>query len=270
MAEYRQYCPVARASEILADRWTPLIVRELLAGSRHFNEILRGLPGISRSLLVSRLRLLQDSEVLERRAGARPKAAEYVLTEAGRDLRPVIEVLGAWGVRWAFGEPRPEELDPVLLMWRIHRRIHRRLLPPTRTVVEFDLTGRRGRRMWLVMERGEVSLCLKPPGFPSDLVVRADLSLLYQVWLGRMDYTAALRCGGLALDGPRPLARALPRWLMWSPMATFVRAERQREHRAVKATPIRRSASIASASAAPTRVAAATRASPVARATRSP
>jgi DNA-binding HxlR family transcriptional regulator len=228
MAGYRQYCPVARASEILADRWTPLIVRDLLAGSRHFNELLRGLPGISRSLLVARLRLLEDSEVLKRREGGRRNATEYILTEAGRDLKPVIEVIGAWGVRWAFGEPKPEELDPALLLWRIHRRIHRDLLPPARTVVEFDLAGRRGRRLWLVLERREVSLCLKPPGFPSDLVVRADVALLYRVWMTQVDYAAALRCGDLSVEGPRALARALPGWLMWSPMAPFVRAERQR------------------------------------------
>lgn len=227
MAGYRQYCPVARASEILADRWTPLIVRELLAGSRHFNEILRGLPGISRSLLVSRLRQLEDGDVLVRHAGERPTASEYVLTEAGCDLKPVIEMLGSWGARWAFGEPRPEELDPVLLMWRIHRRIRRELLPEARTVAEFDLSGRRGRRMWLVMERREVSLCLKPPGFPPDLVVRADVSVLWRVWLAQVDYQAAIRCGELSVDGPRALVRALPGWLMWSPMAPLVRAERR-------------------------------------------
>jgi DNA-binding HxlR family transcriptional regulator len=234
MAGYRQYCPVARASEILADRWTPLIVRELLAGSRHFNEILRGLPGMSRSLLVSRLRQLEDCCVLVRREGERPTATEYTLTDAGWALQPVIDVIGAWGVRWAFGEPRKEELDPVLLMWRIHRRIHRELLPPTRTVAEFDLSGPRGRRLWLVMERGEVSLCLKPPGFPPDLVVRADVSLLLRVWLAQVDYDAAIRCGKMSVDGPRELVRALPRWFMWSPMAPLVRAERQRRPSSVR------------------------------------
>ncbi len=228
MAEYRQYCPIARASEILADRWTLLIVRELLAGGCHFNEILRGLPGISRSLLVSRLRQLEDHEVLERRAGGRPKRIEYVLTDAGNDLRAVVDVIGAWGTRWAFGEPRPEELDPALLLWRIHRRIHRELLPPARTVVEFDLSGRRPRRLWLVMERREVSLCLKPPGFPSDLVVCAEVSLLYRVWAAQLDYDAAIRSGELTVEGPRELVRALPGWLMWSPMAPLVRAERER------------------------------------------
>ena len=125
MAEYRQYCPVARASEILADRWTPLIVRELLAGSQHFNQIERGLPGISRSLLVSRLRHLEDRGVIERRRCSQPNRVEYSLTDAGHDLRGVIERLGEWGVRWAFGEPKLHELDPAVLVWKMHQRVDR-------------------------------------------------------------------------------------------------------------------------------------------------
>jgi DNA-binding HxlR family transcriptional regulator len=202
-------------------------VRELLFGSRHFNAIKRGLPGISRSLLVSRLRLLEDSGVVERRAGERANATEYVLTEAGMDLKQVIERLGQWGVKWAFGEPKPDELDAALLLWMIRRRIHRHLLPSARTVVEFDLSGRGGRRLWLVLEPREVSLCLKPPGFDSDLIVRADLSLFYRVWLGQIAYEAALRCGPIVVEGPRELVRALPRWLMWSPMADFIRTHRE-------------------------------------------
>jgi DNA-binding HxlR family transcriptional regulator len=224
MARYKQYCPVARASEIVADRWTPLIVRELLAGSRHFNEIERGLPGISRSLLVARLRHLEKNGVVERRVSERPTTVEYILTEAGRDLRQVLEQFGAWGVRWAFREPRPDELDPVLLLWKVHQRINRDLLPERRTIVEFDFTGRNGRRLWLVLEPHDVSVCLKPPGFDPDLHVRADLRFFYRVWLGHVDYDAALRCGGIAVDGPPALARALPRWFLWSPMAKFVRA----------------------------------------------
>jgi DNA-binding HxlR family transcriptional regulator len=125
MQKYKQYCPVARASEILADRWTPLIVRELILGSHRFNEIERGLPGISRSLLASRLRDLEDAGVVERLPAAQSKVTAYHLSEAGRDLKTVIETLGAWGVRWAFGEPKPEELDAGLLIWRIHQRINR-------------------------------------------------------------------------------------------------------------------------------------------------
>ena len=129
MQKYNQYCPVSRATEVLGDRWTLLIVREMILGSHRFNEIERGLPGISRSLLASRLRNLVDAGIVERLPGARSKLAEYYLSETGRDLKKVIEALGAWGVRCAFGEPRPEELDPVLLVWKIHQRINRDLLP---------------------------------------------------------------------------------------------------------------------------------------------
>ena len=117
------------------------VLRELILGSHRFNEIKRGLPGISRSLLASRLRDLEDAGVVERLPGAQPKVSAYHLSDSGRDLKTVIETLGAWGVRWAFGEPRPEELDAGLLIWRIHQRINRELLPERRTVVEFDFTG---------------------------------------------------------------------------------------------------------------------------------
>ena len=223
MQKYKQYCPVARASEILADRWTPLIVRELMLGSHRFNEIERGLPGISRSLLASRLRDLEEVGVVERLPSAQPKVTAYHLSEAGRDLKTVIETLGAWGVRWAFGEPSPDELDAGLLIWRIHQRINRELLPDRRTVVEFDFTGPRGRCVWLLLEPREVSVCVTPPGFASDLVVRADLALFYRVWLGHLEYDAAIRSGSVVVDGLPALARQLPRWFMWSPMARFVR-----------------------------------------------
>jgi DNA-binding HxlR family transcriptional regulator len=228
MARYKQYCPVARASEILADRWTPLIVRELLAGSRHFNEIERGLPGISRSLLSARLKHLERNGVVERRVGVRPAAVEHVLTPAGEELRPVLEHFGAWGVRWAFQEPRADELDPALLLWKVHQRIRRAALPDRRTTVEFDFTGRNARRLWLVMERRDVSVCLKPPGFPSDLVVHADLGLFYRVWLGSLDWSAAVRGGGLSVEGPAALARALPGFFLWSPLSKVVRGLRVR------------------------------------------
>jgi DNA-binding HxlR family transcriptional regulator len=227
MQKYNQYCPVARTSEILADRWTPLIVRELILGSRRFNEIERGLPGISRSLLASRLRGLEDAGVIERLPGAQPKVREYHLSDAGRDLKPVVDALGAWGVRWAFGEPRPEELDAGLLVWRMHQRIDRDLLPERRTVVEFEFTGPRGRRVWLVLEPREVSVCVTPPRFDADLVVHADLAFFFRMWMGHVDYDTASRCGAVIVDGSPALAKQLPRWLMWSPMARFVR-ERER------------------------------------------
>jgi DNA-binding HxlR family transcriptional regulator len=224
MAEYRQYCPVARATEIFADRWTPLIVRELLGGTQRFNQLQRGLPGISRSLLASRLRRLEDQGIIHRDALTLP-AVDYQLTHAGRDLEKVIDMLGAWGARWAFGEPRPAELDPALLLWKMHRRVHLHRLPAERTAIEFDFAGRGGRRLWLVLERREVSVCLKPPGFRPQLVLHADLSLFYRVWLGAADYAVERREGRIVIDGPPALARALPGWFKWSPMAGWVRAE---------------------------------------------
>jgi DNA-binding HxlR family transcriptional regulator len=249
MSRYRQYCPVARASEIIADRWTPLILRELLAGSGHFNAIERGLPGISRSLLVGRLRLLEDAGVLVRRTGAQRNVTEYELTESGHDLRDVIDRLGAWGVRWAFGDPKPEELDPVVLLWKMHQRIRRDRLPSTRTIVEFDFTGTTGRRLWLVLEPREVSVCLKPPGFDSDLIVRAEVRDFYRIWLHEIDYSVALRSGVVVIEGPPRLRRDFPQWLMWSPMARHVHAERERRRsrptrrRTPRATPTRWAAS---------------------------
>jgi DNA-binding HxlR family transcriptional regulator len=232
MTRYRQYCPVARAAEILADRWTPLIVRELLAGCRHFNEIERGLPGISRSLLSARLRGLEDAGVLRREEGAHAKATTYVLTDAGRALQPVIESFGAWGARFAFGEPRPEELDPALLLWKLHRRVDRAALPPGRVVVEFELElelapqrkARRRRRLWLVLRRDEVSVCVQPPGFDADLRVTAALPALYAFWVGRCTLREAIAAGDVHVEGATSLVRSLPRWLRASPLAAAVRA----------------------------------------------
>ena len=223
MQKYKQYCPVARAAEVVGDRWTLLIVREMILGSHRFNEIERGLPGISRSLLTQRLRTLEDAGVIGRLPAARSRLTEYHLTDAGRDLKKVIEALGAWGAKCAFGEPRLEELDPELLVWKIHQRINRDVLPENRTVVELDFTGPRPHRAWLVMQRSEVSVCVTPPGFDADLVVRADLALFYRLWLGYVDYDMAIRSGAVVVDGPPALGRDFPRWLMWSPMSRFVR-----------------------------------------------
>ena len=135
MFKYHQYCPVARACEVIADRWTPLIVRELLFGSRHFNELQRGLPRISRSLLVTRLRHLEDNGVIERLTSARPNVTEYTLTEAGNDLADVIKQLGTWAIKWVFNDPNRDELDPALFLWKMHQRVDHRELPRRRTVV---------------------------------------------------------------------------------------------------------------------------------------
>src|SRR5262245_5646735 len=233
MFKYYQYCPVARACEILSDRWTPLIVRELLFGSRHFNELRRGLPRISRSLLTARLRHLEDNGVIERHIGARPHVTEYTLTTSGNDLADVIRQLGTWAIKWVFNDPDRDELDPALFLWKMQQRVDHRQLPRRRTVVQFDLTGRRGRRVWLVLVPQDVSSFLKPPGFASDLIVRADVSVLYRVWAGFNDYDVAVRRGEIVLEGPPALVRAFPRWFMWSPLVDVARE--YREHPTVTA-----------------------------------
>jgi DNA-binding HxlR family transcriptional regulator len=233
MFRYHQYCPVARACEILADRWTLLIVRELLFGSRRFNDLRRGLPGISRSLLVTRLRHLEDNGVIERYTGARPNITEYVLTDAGTDLAEVTKHLGTWAIKWVFNDPNRDELDPALFLWKMHQRVNQRELPRHRTVVQFDLTGRKARKVWLTLVPGDISSSLKPPGFEPDLIVRADVSVLYRVWAGFLDYEPAVRRREILLEGPAALVQAFPRWFMWSPLVDVARE--YREHRRVSA-----------------------------------
>jgi DNA-binding HxlR family transcriptional regulator len=224
MHKYGQYCPVARAVEILGDRWTLLIVRDLLCGVHHFNQLERGLPGISRSLLAERLRRLQRAGLLERRVDRDGHATSYHLTQAGRELQPIIDGLLHWGARWAFGPPEPQELDPVLLLWWMRDRIARQQLPQQRVVVELTFYGPRRGTYWLVLRPDDVSICLQHPGFEIDVLVTAQLAVFYQVWLGRMAFADALYEGSIQLDGPPALTRAFPGWLMRSAAAEAVQA----------------------------------------------
>jgi DNA-binding HxlR family transcriptional regulator len=224
MYEYGQYCPVARASEILADRWTPLIIRELLAGIRHFNGLDRGLPGVSRSLLSERLQRLERTGIVTRHRSPDGHHTEYRLTRAGLALQQVIDVVGTWGARWAFGDPRPRELDPVVLLWWMRRRVHQDRLPSQRMVVEFQFRGAHAGSYWLVLTPRDVSVCLQHPRFDIDLRVHADLATFYMVWLGRRTLAGAAREGRIRLDGPPSLVTAFPTWFAWSPMAEAVRA----------------------------------------------
>jgi DNA-binding HxlR family transcriptional regulator len=221
---YGQYCPVARAAEIFADRWTVLIVRELLADVSHFNEIERGLPHISRTLLAERLRRLEQAGVVERRVASRGKRIEYRLTPAGRDLQRVVDVFGDWGARWAFGEPRPSELDPIVLLWWMRRRVCSDRIPRRRVVIQFDFHGGPKQSYWLLIEDADVSVCLKNPGFDIDVSVTADIMAFYRVWLGRSTLADALRRNQVRLDGAPADVRAFPRWFAGSPMAAAVRA----------------------------------------------
>ena len=221
---YGQYCPVARAAEILADRWTLLLIRELLADIKHFNELERGLPRMSRTLLVERLRRLERTGVLERRGASRGKPTEYRLTAAGRELQRVIDNLGEWGARWAFGQPRPSELDPIVLLWWMRRRVALENIPRRKMLIEFHFRNVQKQYYWLLIEPTDISVCLKHPGFDIDLTITADILAFYRVWLGHASLSDALRRNQVRLEGSPADCRAFPQWFTWSPMAQTVRA----------------------------------------------
>lgn len=182
MYHYGQYCPVAKAVEILGDRWTLLIVRDMLSGTCHFNELARGLPGISRALLSERLDRLQRVGLVEKQEVSQGRhTTSYQLTQAGRELSAVIESLLQWGARWAFEEPQREELDPILLMWWMRNSVRVQALPEERLVVQMHFTGAVDATHWLVLKPEDVSVCITHPGFDIDVWVTADISTFYQV-----------------------------------------------------------------------------------------
>lgn len=220
MRGYGQFCPVAQALEILGERWTLLVVRELLDGSERFNEIHRGVPLMSPTLLSQRLRRLQRAGVVERGAHG-----EYLLTAAGRELWPVVEGLGVWGVRWARDEISPEQLDPSMLVWDMRRRFDHDAVPDRRIVIELRFHGidRGPPFWWLTVDRAEVDVCLSDPGFGVDLVVAADLRTMIMVWMGDVPFAEALRAGGVVVTGAPALERAFPRWLRLSVLADVER-----------------------------------------------
>jgi DNA-binding HxlR family transcriptional regulator len=224
MFKYGQYCPIARAAEIVGDRWTLLIVRDLLTGTRHFNDLERGLPGISRALLAQRLRRLQRMGVIEKRQTANGRRTEYRPTRAGEELQAVINSLLIWGAKWSFGEPRSDELDPLLLLWWMRDRVRVDQLPQARVVVQFDFYGACKERYWLVLSAADVSLCLQHPGYEIDVLVTADLETFFQVWLGRISFADAIREHGIEVDAIPALVRGFPNWFALSLAADTVRA----------------------------------------------
>lgn len=221
MAGYGQFCPVAKAMELLDERWTLLVVRELLCGSRHFNDLRRGVPRMSPALLSKRLRTLVQAGVVERREhGGR---ISYVLTEAGAELRPVVDALGQWGVRWV-PELGDADLDPQLLLWDVHRNLDLDAMPDGRTVLHFrfpELGGRAGR-WWVVVDSLGVDVCDADPGHPVTVTITAPLRTLVDVWRGELSWPEAAR-QGLVLDGPQWARRAVPRWLRLSMFAPVPR-----------------------------------------------
>ena len=208
---YGQYCPIARGAEIFAERWTPLIIRNLYLGCGSFSEILEGAPGLSRTLLSQRLKQLERLGVV----GSAPKpdgrGHHYKLTSAGHDLFTVCQSLGEWGARWL--EIAPENLDPFVALWSMCNALRRDRLPDRRVVIRFDFTGRpRRERYWLLIELGDTEICKTNPGIDEDLYITAEAEAFVKWHAGQLTWAQATRDGRIQLDGLPSLVRAFPTW----------------------------------------------------------
>lgn len=211
MKSLGQFCSIARALDVLAERWSLLVVREVLCGSHRFGDIQRGIPRISRTMLSARLRELVDVGVLER--GRSDEGPRYELTAAGHELEPIVRRLGVWGQRWLPRTLPREELDADALLWDIRRRVARDALPATPVVVRLELTDVRGHAgvRFLLLRRSEVSICVENPGFPDELAIRGSLRTLTAWWRGDISLEDA-RSAGMVIAGKRPWVRAFPTW----------------------------------------------------------
>ena len=208
---YGQYCPIARGAEIFAERWTPLIIRNLQLGCGSFNEILAGAPGLSRTLLSQRLKQLQRVGIVESAPKSDGRGHHYMLTSAGQELFKVCQLLGEWGARWL--EIAPENLDPFVALWSMCNALRRDRLPDRRVVIRFDFTGRpRPQRYWLLIEFGDTEICKTYPGFEEDLCIRAEAEAFVKWHAGQLTWAQATREGRINLEGPSWLVRAFPAW----------------------------------------------------------
>jgi DNA-binding HxlR family transcriptional regulator len=214
MADYGQFCTVARGAEVFGELWTPLVVRELLCGSRRFNDIRRGVPRMSQTLLAKRLRKLEDLGVVERKRGA--DGWQYHLTQAGEELRPIVLTLGHWGARWIGSRLQKEQLDAGFLMWDIRRFARMDEFPKgRRTVIHFRFSdARTGERVWwLVVENGMADLCRDDPGHDLDVIVESNVRALTEIWTGDTDPNAEIAAGRLRVTGAGRGGAMLWRWL---------------------------------------------------------
>lgn len=214
MKGYGQFCPIAKAAEVLGERWTHLVVRELGAGSETFNDIRKGLPLMSPSLLSTRLKSLERAGVAERNeipgGGVR-----YQLTEAGKELVPIILQLGTWGHRWVRSDLSQEDLDPSLLVWDIHRNINVGFFKGERTVIKIEFTDytAKFRHWWLVIKEGDVDVCLKDQGYDVDITISSDLKTLTAVWMGDTTIMKTMRDKSVVVSGSGYLKKNIAVWL---------------------------------------------------------
>ena len=214
MSDYGQFCPVAKATELLGEKWMLLILRELLLGTHRYNEFQRALSRISPSLLIKRLKQLESAGIIVRKAQQGRKGHEYFLTPAGKELAPIVEHLATWGMRWAQGQLDEDELDVEFLMWDIQRRLQTDMLPDGETILCFifeDLTT--FKNWWLVVRNDEVDLCTESPGKDVDLYITTTLRNLVEIWKGDIEIKKALRKELIKSQGNTQLAKTMPDWL---------------------------------------------------------
>lgn len=217
---YGQFCPVAMTSEILCSRWTVLVIRELLCGTTRFNDLRRGVPRMSPTLLSKRLKELERAGVIVARPDDRG-LTEYRLSQAGEDLRPIVLGMGHWGQRWVEAELSLKNLDPSLLMWDMRRNLNPKPLPSKRCTIQFqypELAEAR-RKWWLIVDRGIVDLCSVDPGFDVDLFVTGSLRSMTAIWMGVSKVPREVAAGHLELLGDVQIAKSMEQWLGLSPFA---------------------------------------------------
>ena len=219
MKGYGQFCPVAKATEVVGEKWTPLIIRELITDDQSFNNLRKGVPLMSPSLLSSRLKSLERSGVIERNKS--DKGVIYSLTEAGEELGPIIEQLGVWGQRWVRSDMSKKDLDPSLLMWDAHRRIDTSHFPDERTVLRFEFVDypSKLRLWWLVVTSDGVDICLKDPGHEVNLFIQSTLKTMTQIWVGDLSINKARRDKLLHLTGETALRNSMSSWIGRSSLA---------------------------------------------------
>jgi DNA-binding HxlR family transcriptional regulator len=222
MKTYGQYCPIARTSEFFAERWTPIIVRNLAAGCRTFTQLREGAPGIPKALLAERLALLERYGVVARDPNPNGRGSLYALTDSGLELKLVCDAMGEWGARWL--EIEPQHLDPTYVLWATCRLVDLDVVPDTGVVVRIDLRDEPGRTFWMLLQRPRAELCTAYPGRSEDLVVSIDSETLVQWNLRRITFEQAVGEGSCRVEGPPGLARAFPTWLRPSPFAHVARA----------------------------------------------
>ena len=235
MTSQTDYCPIAVGVDVLGDRWTPLVIRELMVGAGGFNEIHRGLPRMSRTLLAQRLRLLERQGLVSREAGDRGRSGRYVLTAAGQALTPIVWAIGHWAAEWVFGDPTDEDCDGLSVIWRLHQRAIPAKLPPTRTVVHLVLTGAGGAEGWFDIKHRGISVCKDDQGLDTDLAVEAGTAQMHRWLIGLAPFTDLVAQGHARLLGPSRLARSFPTWFDTSYFAEALRrGELRRSRNAVE------------------------------------